>query len=316
MQKIVGSICLAACFVICDLAYGDPWFTGPLLAPSGKTIPRGHVNLETYGFYTENSGMFDRHWKLIEGPASQNIQINPLFSYGLTDFMDLQFSLPYVINRSQGQTGRHIGDTAASLGLQVLKQNQSWWRPDLRVSLQQVFPTGRYEEFNPINQGTAATGIGSYQTALGFNFQHLNVIGQTHYFRQRLSLTYLYAASVNIRGHNSYGGNMDTKGSIKPGNLSSVDLAGELSITQNWVAVMEAYYFIRGASKFQGNPGFNTQGLPLTIGHATIAELSLAPAIEYNFSANYGIIAGVWFSSRGKDAPDFMSTVVAFNAFW
>lgn len=316
MLKINVFLSLLCCLFLSYSTYSAPWYTGPLLAPSGKTIPRGHIDLETYAFYTENTGRFDRHWKLIESPSSQSIQINPLFSYGLTSNMDLQFSLPYTINRSQGQSGKHIGDVFALLGFQALEQKESAWRPDLRLTIQQIFPTGRFDDLNPTNLGTDVTGVGSYQTTFGLNFQHLNTLFQRYYLRKRLSLTYLYAAPVHIRGHTSYGGNAETNGSISPGNMASIDLAGELSLTQNWVLVMEGFYFKRNASNFTGNPGLNSEGLPLTIGNDIIQEFSLAPAIEYNFSANYGLIAGVWFSVKGKDAPDFMSTIIALNAFW
>ncbi len=109
---------------------------------------------------------------------------------------------------------------------------------------------------------------------------------------------------------------MDTNGTIKPGQLYSADLAAELTITQNWVAVMEAYWVSRGATKFSGYPGRDETGKLAKVGSGNFDELSFAPAVEFNFSENYGIIAGIWFSQLGKDAPDFSSTVVAFNAYW
>lgn len=308
--------CIALFLLLTPLqTSASPWFTGPILAPSGKTIPRGHVNLETYAFYTENEGVYNRHWRLIHSPGGSSTQANPIFAYGLTDWMDIQYNLPYVINHDRGHTGHHIGDLSATLGFQALEQKDYKWRPDLRVTLQEIFPTGRFEQLNPTNEGTDGTGVGSYQTVVALNFQHLLPI-YSFYLRTRLSLSYLNASGLNIRGHNSYGGNADTNGHIKPGNLYSADLAGEFSLTQNWVLVMEGYYFNRSASHFSGFSGIDRQGLPLVIGYRDVQEVSIAPAIEYNFSENYGIIAGVWLSVRGKDAPDFISTVVAFNAYW
>jgi len=312
IHKIFGVILILSS----TLLQASPWFTGPILAPAGKTIPRGHINLETYGFFTENIGNFDRSWRLVRGGGGQTTQINPLFSYGLADGVDMQFSLPYIINRSHDRTGKYLGDSSALLGLQLIEQKESLWRPNLRFTVQQIIPTGRYDHLNADNEGTDATGSGSYQTAFALNFQHLLELPYAHYLRTRLSITYQYAQYADIQGRNSFGGNTMTSGKIRPGNLSSFDLAGELTITQHIVAVMEGFYLTRQVTKFKGFPGMDRHGLPLTIGRGDVEELSLAPALEYNFTENYGIIAGVWFSTEGKDAPDFKSTVIAFNAFW
>lgn len=301
--------------LFCPTTQAQPWFTGPIIAPSGKVIKLGHFNLETYGTYTENIGRFNRHWKFTHTPASYSTQINPLLTYGLSSWADTQLSVPYAMNRSRGQQYHSIGDVSLLIGVQVLEQDQSAWRPDLRLTINETFPTGRYQNLNPMNQGTDATGQGSYLTHIGLNFQHLSLFRDAHFLRQRLSINYVAAQPVEIRGQSSYGGNSLTDGRLKPGNLWSIDLAGEFTITQNWVAVMETYYFSRTADRFRGITGTTQQGLPLMIGSDASAELSLVPAIEYNFSANFGIIAGFWFSVLGKDASNFRSTVIALNYY-
>ncbi|KTC65801.1 Fe-S protein (plasmid) [Legionella adelaidensis] len=312
-----SAVLLFLCFLtsLLNFAHADPWYTGPLLAPAGKTIPRGHINFEPYIFYTQNTGTFNRHWRLVQSPRSDSTQFLPIFTYGLTDRMDLQFSLPYTRNQNLTRVSDHIGDASVLLGFQVLEQANSQWKPNLRVTLQEILPSGRYDQLEPYNQGTDSTGLGSYQTALGFNFQHLLPI-YDFYLRTRLCLGFVNANAAAVHGLSSYGGTTDTQGKITPGNVASVDLAGELSVTQNWVLVMEGYYFTRSRTHFSGTVGLTPMGVPGIIGHDNVAELSLAPAIEFNFSANYGIIAGAWFSTKGKDAPDFISSVIAFNAYF
>jgi hypothetical protein len=199
------------------------------------------------------------------------------------------------------------------------KNNASGWKrwiPNLRFTLQEIIPTGRYNNLDPTNLGTDGTGYGSYQTAFALNFQYLYFFWDKYYLSTRLSLNHVYAQSTQLTGLSSYGGSLETRGRIDPGNLNSIDLAGELSVTQNWSLVMEGLYLTRQASRFQGFPGLDAQGLPLGIGYHPIVELSVAPAIEYNFSEHYGIIGGVWFSVRGKDSPDFQSVVVALNIYF
>ncbi len=295
--------------------WAGPWFTGPLLAPAGHTIPRGHSNLEIYGFDTQVNGVFGKNWNFIHTPRSESIVGNPIFSHGLTDRLDVQYGVPYVYNRNLGHSARGLGDTSVALGYQLLEQRKSKWIPDLRVTFQEVVPTGKFKDLNPLNNGADATGLGSYQSGIAFNSQHLLTF-YDHYLRTRLSLNYLEASRVSLRGFSSFGGTSQTRGSIDPGSLFTADLAAEFSLNQNWVAVMEAYYATRAATKFRGFVGTDAQGNPVGIGHGDIEEITLAPAIEYNFSGNVGIIAGPWFTVAGRETTDFISYVVALNIYW
>ena len=301
---------------LCSSIHAAPWYTGPLLAPAGQTIPLGHANVEVYGFSTSRTTIFDNKGKKIHVPRLTNLQTNPLLSYGLADKVDVQLSVPFTKNHTQGRTGKHIGDTSILLGFQALKQQSGSIRPDLRITLQQIIPTGRFDYLNPTDKGVGATGGGGYQNAINLNFQELTQFSELHYLRTRLSLSYLYGFPHAVHGSSAIGGGVDTHGVDKPNGLVSADLAGEYSLTQNWVGVMELYYMYHQPGSFKGTAGFDDDGNLAIVGTPKIDLLSLAPAIEYNFSANYGIIAGVWFAVQGKNAPVFTSTVIAFNAYW
>ncbi|MCC5015323.1 MULTISPECIES: transporter [Legionella] len=307
---------LALLFSHAQVSAAGPWFTGPLLAPAGHTVPNGHTNLEIYGFDTINDGIYSRHWKLIHVPTGQSQVLNPIFTHGITDRMDVQFGLPYVYNRLSGANSTGIGDTSAGMGLQLIEQKDKLWRPDLRLLVQEIIPTGNYKKLDPTSNGVDATGLGSYQTVFSLNFQHLLHLTDVHYFRSRLSLAYVYASPVSIQGLSSYGGTPDTDGNIRPGDLVSLDAAAELTLTQNWVAVMETYIANRQKTRFRGIIGNDAMGKPGTIGHGAVDKITLAPAIEYNFSSNVGIIAGPWFTVAGRETVDFISYVLAFNAYW
>lgn len=313
--RIPSTCLLVFFFIFSNVSWAGPWFTGPLLAPAGHTIPRGHSNLEIYGFYTINEGIYTRNWKLVHTPHSKSVVGNPIFSHGLTDKIDVQYGIPYVYNKNLGSQSQGIGDTSVALGYQLLEQKDSKWMPDLRITVQEIIPTGNFEDLDPLNNGTDATGLGSYQTGVALNFQHLKPLG-THYLRTRLSLNYLAPSTVNIRGLSSFGGTAQTLGNIDPGALFTADLAAEFTLTQKWVAVMEGYYASRGATSFNGFIGNNAKGELGSIGHGDIEEITLSPAIEYNFSPNVGIIAGPWFTVSGRETTEFLSYVVALNAYW
>ncbi len=291
-------------FLMTNLAIASPWMTGPLLAPNGKTIPKHHVNIEPYFFYSLYSG------------AYRNLEVTPVITAGLTDFMDIQVATPFDANWSNGRQASAIGDASLGLGFQVFRQKEHGVMPNLRVVFQQVFPVGQYELLDPQLFGVDQTGLGSYQTLLAFNFQDLSEIKGGHYLRTRLSLVGASYSSVHVKGVNTFGGNPVTEGNVRLGNGYSADLAFEYTLTQNWVPVVEALYVWSGGVGFIGNPGFTPGGTVDSLAGKGGEQLSLAPALEYNFSPNFGIIGGVWFSASGPPSSQFTSYTLAFNYYF
>ena len=95
--------------------------------------------------------------------------------------------------------------------------------------------------------------------------------------------------------------------------MVSVDYAAELSLTQNWVGVFELFASTSNHGKYSPFTTAQTGQRPIRAGEGNTYHVSLSPAIEYNFNANVGIIAGPWFSVMGKNSARFRSAVVAIN---
>ncbi|MGL6030324.1 MAG: hypothetical protein ACRC0M_11180 [Legionella sp.] len=302
---------------LCATVWAGPWFTGPLLAPQGHTIPNGHTNVEIYGMGAFTDGQYSAEGRRIDTPQFRSGIVNPIITHGYTDWLDVQLNIPYVFNNTQGAHYNRLADVAIALGLQVVEQKGSPKRMDVRFLLQEIFPTGKYDHLNPEAFGTDSTGLGSYQTQLGINFQHLLEVFNAHYLRTRLIFSRIYTSPVTIHGFSSYGGSASTSGSVNPGIGSSVDLAFEYTLTQNWVAVMEATYSKGQSTRFNGVLNFNNMGQEETIvGHNNFYKTTLAPALEYNFNGNVGLIAGVWFPVAGRSTSHFMTYVMALNMYW
>lgn len=294
-----------------------PWFTGPLLAPAGHTTPKGHTNFEIYGLDVLTNGNYDESGKLRRARTFRSFVTNPIVTHGFTDWLDVQLTMPYVFNSSRSTDYNHLGDTAVAVGLQVLSQNKSPKRMDVRILVQETFPTGKFDHLSPDFFGTDSTGLGSYQTQLGINLQYLVEVFDSHYLRTRLILSRLYASSVKISGLNSYGGTKSTVGKINPGTENGIDLAFEYTLNQNWVAVMEGTYTKGQATRFNGIFDIGTIGGPTTdLGSGSYNSAALAPALEYNFTDSIGLIGGVWFPVSGKNTSHFMTYVLALNSFW
>jgi hypothetical protein len=290
-------------FSFINIAFAGPWMTGPLLAPSGKNIPPGHLNIEPYAFYTEYPMGF------------KNIEVLPIVSLGVFNFMDVLISLPYDYSWVPGAHGSGIGDVTAGIGLQLHRQDENSLLPDVRLVLQEVIPTGRFDKLGETKFATDQTGTGARTSLASLNFQQLLNLAHDHYLRTRLSLAASTSSSVRVNGVNVFGGARDTFGRVRPGNNYAADLAFEYSLTQNWVPVFEVLYTKSTASNFTGNPGFTPGGVIASIGGPGGEQTSLAPALEYNFSSNLGVIFGVWFSVKGPQAAKFTAATIAVDYF-
>ena len=298
--------------------FADPWFTGPILAPAGHTVPRGYTNLEIYGLDVHTTGQYDQNGNVLHTPLFRTYALNPLLTHGFTDWLDVQLAVPYAWNTTLGQSAHHLSDVSAALGIQLFEQKKSPSRVDVRLLLQETIPTGRYEHLNPALDGTDATGLGSYQTQVGLNFQYLMQVFKTHYLRTRFILSRIFYSPVKVNGLNSFGGTLTTHGTVDPGSEYDADLAFEYTLTQNWVAVMEGYISRGNSSRFNGVLKLENVGnlTTTTINNGTFNETALAPALEYNFNENIGIIGGVWFPVSGKNTSYYMTYVLALNAVW
>ncbi len=76
---------------------------------------------------------------------------------------------------------------------------------------------------------------------------------------------------------------------------------------------MDVLYSHGDSVKFKGINGTNEDGSEATNASASSEQWSLAPALEYNFSEDVGIIAGIWFSTSGRNTIDFISYVASLT---
>lgn len=316
MSRNIKTIFLSLCFILFSpITMGDPWLTGPIIAGAGQTIPRGHTNLEVYAFDTFSNRLYTNSGHLQSVPLSKSFIPFPILTHGFTDWMDIQVSLPYVFNSIQGANYNRVGDVSVGPSFQLLLQSSHPSLPDVRLSFQETFPTGKFEQLNPMLFGSDSTGLGSYRATVNLNFQYLAQVLGSHYLRSRLSLAYINYSIVQLQGFNSFGGTEITDGTVRLGWDEGVDLAFEFTLNQNWAAVMEGYYTFGTPVTFTGifdNPVIDHNRTIL----GRFYEAGLAPAIEYNFSPNLGIIGGVWFTVAGRNNPQFQTYTLAINAYW
>ena len=297
----------------------DPWYTGPLLAGSARTVPQGMINIQPYVFVTNNFGLFDSTWRYHHFEET-NVAVNPLFilQYGLTPWMDATATVQMIYCHYEGNSSFNMGDTVAKLGFQLLKDKKGEFQPDVKPYIGMNFPTGKYTELSPDNYICQASGSGSFEIKTGVNFQKLipdfKVFPWSYNpYRFRLCFDYTIPMPVQVRNFNTYGGGFGTEGQVRPGNIFTCIGAFEFSFTQHWVLAWDLQYADVQKTKFNGHVGRSADGSPASMGKGSSAQFSMAPGLEYNVNDSLGFIAGIWFSLWSRNIDDFTSFIGSFT---
>jgi len=181
--------------------------------------------------------------------------------------------------------------------------------PDVRVWVQETFPTGRYTQLSPTRTGLTGTGGGSFATTLGIGAQKVIRFTDDHVFRYRLNASYGFYSSVMVQGFNSYGGGFGTDGTVDPGSVTTLTVAGEYTLTRHVALALDLSVQFANATRFSGTGGVGVNSEPATVGKGYNEVLTVAPAVEYNWNERIGVIAGPWLSLRGRNTAEFFGLV-------
>lgn len=292
-----------------------PWFTGPLLAPSGHVIPMGHYNIEPYLFANVATGIYDAHWKSHSADNNfYNINTQVPVQIGILPRLDFSFDPQFSWNHFDHASHWAYNDMPFGFDVQIYYDAPGEWPPAVKLTFKAVAPLGRYQKLDPNDRGTDIGGGGTWNPGIGLTFSDLFHFSGVHFLSARLAFSYVIPTSVHVKGFNAYGGGHHTYGTVYPGPFFTADLGLEYTLARNWALALDVVYAHFNHTRFSGHKGA-TEGVPNPIGGPSSESFSLAPAIEYNWSGYYGIIAGVWFSVAGRNTAEFVNGVVAFNIY-
>lgn len=297
-----------------------PWLTGPLLTGSPLVVPGGHYNVEPYFFALANTGTYDENWQMEETPTLWSNSFQPVIQVGLTSWMDIQVYPILFYNYTKGAGSWEFGDFPVQADFQLYQapDEAAAWIPHLKFWLREIFPTGKYDELNPAKLGTDLGGGGSYVTTAGVVLGRVVHIQGLHFLSWRLSLQYNFPSSVHLKGLDAYGGGVNTDVNYLPAQSAEVYLGLEWTMTQRLALALDGALIWARGDGFSGQLGLAANAAtPAAIGFGDPSfQYSLAPAIEYNWSENFGAILGSWFTVAGKNAVAFSSVVGAVNLYF
>lgn len=283
----------------------DAWWTGPMLAPSAATLPRGHFLLEPY-FYdvaAAHSNTFGSLSYLLYGPGHR-------FTVGMIPTVDYE-----QVSNGPSSSTVELGDTGLLVQYGLTQSHEGSWHPTTAINVQETFPTGRYDQLG--SRPSDGFGSGAYTTALALYSQTYFWMPNGRILRARLNISDAFSHTVNVQGVSVYGTAAGFSGNAKPGNTAYCDAAAEYSLTQRWVLALDVEYHFAGNTPVTGYNTLDSGGVPnpplIENNSGSTGELIFAPAIEYNWKPTIGVLLGTRIIEVGHNITPSITPALAIN---
>jgi hypothetical protein len=178
----------------------------------------------------------------------------------------------------------------------------------------ETFPTGKYDRLDGRTNG--ALGSGAYSTTFSLYSQTYFWMPNGRILRTRLDLSYQVSQWASVQGVSVYGTSAGFDGRAHPGQSFFGDLALEYSATQSWVLATDFWWEHDGNTRVKGGyvPTVTSAMPPYLVQDSGSDDLLyVAPAIEYNWSAKMGVIAGARVAVLGRNVTASVAPVAAVN---
>lgn len=296
----------------------NAWWTGPLLAASPATLPQGHMLIEPYVFDAIVEGSFDNAGARHPIPHQNDYGSLTYVLYGLTDTVTLG-AIPHFGFNDPGQGQRSSGVAVGDLTLQGAYRLSRFldlgWLPALSLVIGETLPTGHYDQLG--DRPSLGMGAGAYTTTVSIYSQYYLWMPSGRILRTRLDVSQSLSSSVDIQDVSVYGTTQGFRGRARPGDSTTIDSAWEYSMTRKWVAALDVAYGHSASTGLTGrypqSPGGESAAVAIQIESGSSYSLSVAPAIEYNWSAAAGIILGAKWIAAGRNTGAVIAPVAAIN---
>jgi hypothetical protein len=273
-------------------------WTGPMLASTAETLPRGHFYTEPYFYDVIVAG--DHH------PGSSGF-----YQYGLLDNLTVGFQPSFATATNRIGHGMAIGDFKLLSQLRLTHFTPDHRVPTIALVLNEVLPTGKFDRLGPSQEGH---GSGAFATEVGVNVQHWFLLNNGRLLRARLNVLQRFYNKTSVEGRSTYGTDAAFRGHARPGARTTLIGAVEYSLTDEWALAFDVEADFAGATKIEGQ---EVGGGPVLRTRSRASrDVGFAPAVEYNWSPSAGALLGVWIVPKGHNAPASVTPAIAISKFW
>src|SRR5262249_482085 len=110
-----------------------------------------------------------------------------------------------------------------------------------------------------------------------------------------------------------YGTGAGFRGHVRPGASLFLDAAWEYSVTRKWVLALDVVYRHDGSTRVTGYDTLSSPPSRIQIESGPSQAFGVAPAIEYNWKRNLGVLLGTRVILAGRNTAVTITPAVAIN---
>ncbi len=283
----------------------DAWWTGPMLAPSAATLPRGHFLIEPY--------LYD-----VIAAHSNGFGSLTYVNYGVADKLTVGM-IPTAgfnqVSNGPSSSGVGLGDLTLQAQYRITKFHEGSWVPTTSLAVQETLPTGKYDRLGA--RPSEGFGSGAYTTTLAFYSQAYFWLPNDRILRMRFNVSQAFSSYLNVKDVSVYGTGQGFRGHAQPGRSFFVDGSLEYSLTRSWVLALDATHRHNGNTRAIGynildpNGAQNPDSIQLDSGSSEV--FAFAPAIEYSWKPNLGVLLGARLIPATHNTHATVTPAVAIN---
>ncbi len=296
----------------------DAWWTGPILAASAGTLPKGHFLIEPYLFDVITQARFDEDGNRHRADEVHSFGSLTYLLYGLTDSVTVGL-IPYFgfneVSNGKDSSGIGVGDLTLQAQYGLTQFREGHWLPATSLVLQHTLPTGTYDRLG--DRPSDGFGDGAHTTTVALYSQSYFWLPNGRILRTRLNLAQSFSDDASVEDVSVYGTSDGFRGHAEPGDSFTINAAWEYSLTRNWVLALDAFYQERSSTHLRGYSVESIDGEPqrvdVRVDSGSSHQVGFAPAIEYNWSSTMGVIIGVRWIASGRNASASITPVAAIN---
>ena len=299
--------------VSCDQHHpmNDAWWTGPMLANTPATAPRGHSLIETYVYDVTAQGAYTSTGKREPAPHANGYGTLTYLIYGLSDKTGIGLLPTAGYNTATAEpssNGPGMGDLTMLLQRRLTTFHACRSIPIVSVAVEQTLPTGHYDN---LSRPTNAYGAGAWTTEPELLSQMYFWLPNRRIVRTRLDLSDAFSRAVNVHDASVYGTSSGFRGTAHPGSSFALDNSWEYSLTRSWVLATDITYRNTGNTRVIGSYVQGPSSMTLNSGWSD--AWGLAPAVEYSWKPWLGILLGVRVFPAGHNTSDSITPAFAIN---
>lgn len=262
--------------------------------------------IEPYVYNVIQYGNFDHNGTLTGAGHSNGLGSLTYIIYGLANRFSIGAVPVFAYNtfsNAPSSSGVLFGDFSVQAQYGLTQYHVGKSTPATAFNVEETFPTGEYDRLG--ERTGDGVGSGAYATTVSLYSQTYFWMRNGRILRFRLNLSQAFSGTANVDGVSVYGTDDKFHGYAKPGDTFTLDVAQEYSITKSWVFAIDEVYHHSGNTQVVGPGGVVNSG--------DSHVYYLAPAMEYNWTPNVGMIAGVRLVPAGVNTSATVTPVMAIN---